>query len=162
MPRSEHHSTLAAPASTVWEWATTPAGVNDEMRPLLRMTTPASWRAASIADVAPGTHLGRSWLLAFGVLPVDWDDLTIVEVDASPGGYRFLERSRLLSAPVWEHERTVVDRATGGGCDVRDRLTFSSRALVRHLPMGERAHTAVVDRIFVHRHRRLRRRFGVA
>jgi ligand-binding SRPBCC domain-containing protein len=160
MARSEHHSALAAPASTVWAWATTSAGVNDEMLPLLRMTTPAGWLGTSIADVRPGTHLGRSWLLAFGVLPVDWDDLTIAEVEAAPGGYRFLERSRLLSAPVWEHERTVADRASGDGCDVRDRLTFSSRALVRHLPMGERGHTAVVDRIFAHRHRRLRQRFG--
>jgi ligand-binding SRPBCC domain-containing protein len=148
----ERTSTLAAPAETVWCWVTTPQGINDELRPWLRMTRPTG--VYSLADVRPGVPLGRSWILLLGVMPIDADDLTIVQI--APG--RFLERSRLLSAPVWEHERTVTERA--GGCELHDRVSFEPRAAVRRLPGGARLHTAILGAIFTHRHRRLRRRFG--
>ena len=60
----------------------------------------------------------------------------------------------LLSAVVWEHERTVV--ATGGhSCLVTDRVGFTSRTAMPAAVLRR-----VVPRLFEHRHRRLRRRFG--
>src|SRR6478752_8842001 len=116
----ERTSLLLADADTVWARVTTPAGVNDELRPWLRMTVPRAWRHRSIADVAPGEHVGRSWILLLGVVPFDADDLTIAEI----GGRHFVERSPLLSAASWQHERAVTP--TAAGCRLVDRLTFES------------------------------------
>lgn len=51
-------SSLRASADDVWQWVTTPAGVNDELRPAVRMTVPSGWQGTSIADVEPGSHPG--------------------------------------------------------------------------------------------------------
>jgi ligand-binding SRPBCC domain-containing protein len=145
----ERTSRLDTSAQSVWARVTTADGVNDELRPWLRMTVPAGWAGTSIADVEPGAFLGRSWILLFGLVPFDYDDLTIAET----GPRRFLERSTLLSAGVWEHERTVTP--TGDGCDVTDRITFESR-----FGPFARVHIAILRALFAHRHARLRRRFG--
>jgi ligand-binding SRPBCC domain-containing protein len=147
---------LVADPDVVWARVTTPAGINDELRPWMRMTMPRAWRGRSITDVAPGEHIGRCWILLFGVVPFDVDDLTIAEL----GARHFVERSRLFSAPTWQHERTVTPRAHG--CRIDDRLTFEPRALTARLPGGTRLHTAVIRTIFRHRHRRLVRSFGAA
>lgn len=52
-----------------------------------------------------GTPLGRAWLRLFGVIPFDYDCLTIVELEP---GRRFLERSTMLSIRVVEHERSLT------------------------------------------------------
>lgn len=156
MPVVERTSHLRSDADTVWAWVTTAAGVNDELTPWIRMTVPRGWHDRSIADVEPGTCLGRSWILLFGVIPFDADDLTLAEV----GDRRFVERSPLLSAASWEHARTVTPTPTG--CRLADRLTFEPRAVVARIPGGARLHAAVVGAIFEHRHRRLVRRFGSA
>src|SRR4051812_8968969 len=96
----EVRTNVAAPADAVWLRVTTPEGINDELAPVMRMTMPAAMRGKSLADLSPGAHLGRSWLLLFGLVPFDYDDLFIAEI--RPG--HFLERSTMLSMRVWEHE----------------------------------------------------------
>jgi hypothetical protein len=144
-------STLSAPPDAVWERIASFEGVNDELGPWLRMTAPAGVRDIDPARVPLGRKWFRSWVLLFGVLPVDYDDLMIVRLEPGQG---FQERSRTLSLRVWEHERTL--RAAGpSGCLVTDRLSFEPR-----VPgMGGIARR-VVGAIFRHRHRRLRRHFG--
>ena len=148
----ERSSLVAAPATDVWAWVVTPEGINDEFRPWLTMSMPAAASGLSIDTLELGKPIGRSWIRLFGVLPVDYDDLTIVEVEP---GRRFLEQSRLFSAPQWQHER-VVESADGGSSRVTDRLTFSPRRGFGLL--GPR----IIRLIFWYRHRRLRRRFGAA
>ena len=148
----DRSSELRADPDEVWRWVTTPRGVNDELRPWLRMTVPIAWAGSSIADVPSGTRLGRSWLLVLGVVPFDFDDLYLAEV--APG--RFLERSRLLSAPCWEHERTVVP--TARGCRVRDEVSLVPHRWVRAIGLAP-MQLRLVGAIFTHRHRRLRARF---
>lgn len=143
-------SRLAAPRGLVWERIITMEGVNDELAPLVRMTYPES-----VAELTPGTvpigrRIFRSWLLLFGVLPFDYDDLVLLRVDAERG---FLERSSMLSQRVWEHERTLEDAP--GGCVVTDRIRYEPRVA----GLGP-ALRPVLRRFFGHRHRRLRRRFG--
>jgi hypothetical protein len=128
----------------------TPEGINDELRPLLRMTMPASLRGRTISEVPLGEPLGRSWILLFGLLPVDYDDLRLAE--RGPG-FRFLERSTMLSMSFWEHERTVAPGAAG--CEVTDRLTFRLRGPLAGIPGSARLARAIVARLFAHRHRRL-------
>ena len=144
-------STLAAPAGAVWERVSTFEGVNDELRPLMRMTAPRDMRRLETYQVRPGERLFRSWILLFGVLPVDYDDITLVSIEPGRG---FHERSSTLSMRVWEHERTL-EPAGEGACVVRDRLTFQPR-----VPGTTRLLRPIVAALFAHRHRQLARRFG--
>ena len=148
---------LAAPAEAVWERAVTFDGVNDEFAPLLKMTMPRGLpEGATIADVEPGVPLGRSLLLLGGVLPVDWDDLCVAEIEAPR---RFRERSTMASMTSWEHER-VVEPVGEGACTVTDTLAFQLRRPMRWIPGSDRLAAAIVGRLFTHRHRRLARAHG--
>jgi ligand-binding SRPBCC domain-containing protein len=148
-------SRVAATAEEVWRRAVSPEGINYELGPWLRMTMPASVRGMGIDDVPLGEPLGRSWILLFGVIPVDYDDLCLVEREP---GRRFLERSRLLSMATWQHEREV--RPVGQVCEVTDRLAFELRRGLAAVPGSTRLAQATVAWLFRHRHRRIKAWFG--
>ncbi len=149
---------VAAPAAEVWAAALSPEGINYELGPWVSMAMPKGIEPGmSINDAPLGQPLGRSWIRVAKVLPVDYDDLCLVE--RGPG-LRFLERSQLGSARHWQHEREVVP--TGDAtCEITDRLELELRAPLRAIGA-----TAVAQRIikalFTHRHRRLRQRWGSA
>lgn len=143
-------SELPAAREAVWERIASFEGVNYELRPWLRMTAP-SGLALAPATVPLGRHWFRSWILLLGVLPFDYDDLCIEWIEPGRG---FLERSTMLTARRWEHERTL-DPVGGGGTRVTDRV-----AIVPRIARGARIQRFVVAAIFRHRHRRLRRFFG--
>jgi hypothetical protein len=145
-------SHLPAAADLVWRHATRFTGINGELYPWLRMTAPPGVTALDPAGIEPGRPLFRSWLLLAGVLPVEYDDLVLAEIEP---GRRFLERSSMLTSRVWQHERTV--ETVDGGCRLTDRVSFAPRwAPLR--PLME----PVVGLLFRHRHRRLSRRYGAA
>jgi len=147
----EQVSVVPAPAGAVWERVITDEGINHELGPWLRMTMPPGLRGATIDDVAVGVPLGRSWLLALRVLPVDYDDLCLAELEP---GTRFLERSSMLSMSLWQHER-VVESLGGDTAQVTDRVRFELRSLPGAIPGAARLAKWVVRRLFAHRHRRL-------
>ena len=142
-------SSLTAPPEAVWDRITTMQGVNDELAPVFRMTHPRG--LDRLPDDAPtGVRLFRSWVLLFGVIPVDYDDLTLVRIEPGKG---FLESSQLMTARRWEHERTLEPLAAG--TLLSDRIAFEPR--VRTLgPVLFR----VTRALFAHRHGRLQARFG--
>jgi hypothetical protein len=115
------------------------------------MTMPAAVRGKTIDDVEVGASLGRSWILVGGLVPVDFDDLRLVELEP---GRRFLERSRTLSFSVWQHER-VVEPLGEGRCRLTDRLGFELRPALAWMPGAAGLARAIVAAIFRHRHRRL-------
>lgn len=151
MPEFVVRSTLAASPAVVLAHALGMPGVNAELMPLVRMTYPAAAARLDPSTVPLGRVAFRSVLLLFGLIPVDVHALTLVRVDPAAG---FLERSSSLAQRVWEHERTIV--AAPGGCAVTDRLRFEPR-----LPLLGPLLLPVMRGVFRHRHRRLRRRFGV-
>ena len=146
----ERSSLISAPAADVWARVVTPEGINDEFWPWLTMSMPKSASDMSIDTLELGKPVGRSWIRLFGVLPVDYDDLTIVDVEP---GRRFLEQSRLFSAPQWQHER-VVDPVDEESSLITDRLTFTPR---RGFGLLARP---LIELIFWYRHHRLVRHFG--
>jgi ligand-binding SRPBCC domain-containing protein len=148
----QQESLLSATPDAVWDRVSTFEGINDELRPLMRMTAPARVRALEPDDVVLGERLFRSWVLLFGVVPIDYDDLTLVALEPGRG---FHERSRMMSMRVWEHERRLT--AENGGCRVVDRLTFQPR-----MPGMGPLLVRFIRLTFRHRHRRLRRHFGEA
>lgn len=144
-------SVIPAAADAVWARVTTMAGVNDEIMPILRMTIPRDLAAFTIADAPLGERAFRSWVLLFGVIPIDGHDLTLVSVDHGRG---FHEHSTSLTQRDWIHERTLEPVAAG--TRVTDRIRFASRA-----PFLATALRPLLQRLFRHRHRRLARYFDV-
>jgi ligand-binding SRPBCC domain-containing protein len=149
LPRFEVSSFVEAPPSTVWARVSTMAGVNAEFWPLLRMTHPLGMERID-GDVPIGRRAFRSWLLLFGVLPFDYDDLTFARVEPGRG---FLETSTMLSQRRWIHERRLEPMP--GGCRVVDRVRFEPRVRAAG-PLLVRVFRAV----FRYRHWRLRRAFA--
>ena len=147
MPALRLASRLAASPDAVWTRVATLEGVNAELGPLLRMSLPRG----SDGQLRTGP-LGRSWLLLGGVLPIDYDDLTIAELKP---GRAFRERSTMASARTWHHDRTL-EPLPGGGCLLVDEVAFEPR-----LPGTAGLHAFVIEAIFRRRHLRLRRAFGV-
>ncbi|MGF0226253.1 hypothetical protein ACQR3Q_10790 [Dietzia natronolimnaea] len=144
-------SVVRAPRDEVWARVVTADGVSDEFRPLLRMRFPARLAGASIADVPLGRPIGRAWILLGGVIPVEYDDLVLVDLEAPRF---FQERSELGSCRVWEHRRELESLADGS-----TRVTDTLRAVPRALVPGSVVRV-VVGALFAHRHRRLAREFG--
>ncbi|MEJ7876785.1 MAG: hypothetical protein WKF62_08995 [Solirubrobacterales bacterium] len=157
MPSSFEITTpLAAPAEKVWRGAVDPVGINFELGPWVSMTMPKGIQPGmTIEDASVGEVLGRSWIRVLGCVPVDFDDLCLAE--RGPG-MRFLERSELGSASVWQHEREVV--TTGEAtCEITDRLDIEVRAPLRAIG-GARLAPQIVRVLFTHRHKRLAERWG--
>ena len=143
---------LAATPADVWARCTSVQGVARELSPWFRMTFPRGIEDLTPPNVELGKRSFRSWMLLFGVLPVDFDDVTFVEVEP---GRRFVERSSMASQRVWLHERIV--EPCGGDTLITDRLEWEGR-----LPGAELVFAAVVPQVFAWRHRQLKRNFGEA
>ena len=70
----------------------------------MRMRFPRAIQRLDPETVELGVPLGRCWLLLFGFLPFECDQLTLARIEPGRG---FLERSRMISQRLWEHERTL-------------------------------------------------------
>jgi ligand-binding SRPBCC domain-containing protein len=145
----EVSSRLDAPIEQVWSWIATADGVNDELRPWMRMTVPGGGEI-DLDSIEVGKPIGRSWVLLLGLIPIDYDEINVVELERGRG---FVERSRMLSQRAWEHARTI--EPDSGGSVITDRVAWEPR-----LPVPAQALRPLFGAIFRHRHRRLRRRFG--
>ena len=144
----ERSSALQAPAARVWDHATSMAGVNRELAPVI-MTHPPD-RATLTDDVPLGEVLFTS-TLRFGVLPFDRHRLTLVELEP---GVSFQEESTSILHRQWRHRR-VVEPVTDDTCRLTDHLEVTPR-----LPGTSAATRRVVERIFDRRHAVLRHLFG--
>ncbi len=144
-------SSLRAEPAAVWERAMSAEGINAELGPLLRMTVPRGVESLDLRALEPG-RLGRSWILLFGLIPFDYDDIGLARIDPERG---FLERSTMLSQRLWEHERTL--QGGGEGTVIEDRLAWELR-----LPLPGRLLQPLIAAVFRHRHRQLQRHFGGA
>jgi hypothetical protein len=148
----EQTSDVSAPVDEVWQRVVSPEGINDEMRPWMTMTMPRGTEDLGIDTVPVGRPLGRAWIRLFGVLPIDYDHLSIAALEP---GRSFHEKSTMLSMRSWQHERTLTP-VTEAVTRVHDRITFEPRLLLR-LSAGFMA--KVFGAFFAHRHRRLARHF---
>ncbi|ALL79421.1 hypothetical protein AD006_29590 (plasmid) [Pseudonocardia sp. EC080610-09] len=146
-------SLVPAATDEVWRRVVSPAGINDEMWPWIRMTVPCGAGEVGIDAVPLGEPLGRAWLLLFGALPFDYDLLTITAVEP---GRRFREQSTMLSMRTWVHERTL-EPAPDGGTLLTDQVTLVPRGPLVHA--GPMLRT-LLSAFFGHRHRRLVRYFA--
>jgi len=143
-------SRVHASPETVLDRVSRLDGVNQELWPVMKMTWPREADGRSLFEAPLNQPLFRSWLLLFGVLPVDFDDIALASVDPSSG---FVESSTMMSMRTWRHERRVT-KLPDGGARVSDTLTFTPR-----IPGTGAVLAAIVSALFHHRHRRLARLF---
>jgi hypothetical protein len=119
----------------------------------MAMSMPRGAESMTVDNVPIGIPIGRAWLRLFGVLPFDYDRLTIAELQP---GRAFREESTMLSMRRWQHERSVTPDGSTKAV-VHDRITFHLRAGLR---LATPAVAAGVGALFGHRHRRLQRHFA--
>jgi hypothetical protein len=161
-------SQVEASRTQVWSGVTTFAGVNQEFYPILRMTCPdPSMRLTP--NLVSEKPLFRSWLLLFGIFPIDYDLLCITKVVQNQC---FEEKSSMGLMSEWNHHRHLCDatqeNVSSQGSDKRrsnkwkkmlscegtvvtDRLSFRPR-----IPGTGWLLTWIVKLLFWYRHRRLR------
>jgi len=140
-------SKLHSSAECVWEWITSIEGISDEMWPYFRMSVPRGIRSLTDLEIKLGEPMFRSYFFLFGILSIDFSDMTLVDLDSGRG---FFEQSPMGSMKLWRHERRIVPPISdSGGVLLIDELTFRPR-LVRRL-VGW-----FIKQVFTHRHKVLR------
>ena len=149
MVRLSFVSDLAASPAQVWQRVSTMNGVNHELMPLLRMTHPPEAADLSSPLLQLGQTAFASWLLLFGILPIDRHYLMLERLYPGEG---FDERSWSWMQAEWIHRRRVL--AIEGGTRVTDELEFMPR-----LGIAAYLLRPVIRHVFNHRHRRLAETF---
>ena len=124
--------------------------VNNELQPLARMTCPAEWAQRNILDFPEHRLLFRSWILLFGLLPVDRH---AIRFQAILPGRGFDENSWSIANRRWCHQRRISAREDG--CRVEDIVEYESR-----LPLLGPLLKPAYQWVFRQRHRNLRSRYG--
>jgi ligand-binding SRPBCC domain-containing protein len=146
-------STLAAPPERVWAWITSVKGISAEMWPYFRMTVPRGVQSLADVQIRAGVPMFRSYVFLFGVLPIDYSDMTLLELTMGRG---FIEQSPMGSMRLWRHERQILPHPSDPRAVMLvDQLIFRPR-MARHLV------TWFIRRVFTHRHKVLRENLGGA
>ena len=125
-------------------------GVNSELSPLIRMTAPSEWSSKPIFEWPTGEVLFSSWILLFGILPVDRHTFFLQSIDRQRG---FVEASSSLTNKLWHHRRQI--NRNGASCRLTDTVEFRCR-----LPLLAHVLGPVYRFIFRHRHQVLRSFYG--
>ena len=137
---SEHNIDVETLGKNVFSMS----GVNFELSPLVRMTSPRRYLDISILEWPKNQRVFTSVLLLGGLIPVDYHKFLFVALE--PDGFE--ERSSTLMNKEWRHKRTVV--ASGGTSWVIDKVSYQPRSPFFGLLMKP-----IYKFIFEHRHKRL-------
>lgn len=148
----ERESVIDAPAEAVWARVVTPEGINDELRPWMTMSMPRGRKNLTVDTIPVGQPVGRCWMRLFGILPIDYDLLTVEKLFDGRG---FYEESTMMSMRRWRHERMLTPDGTK--TVVRDRITFELRLAFRP---ATPVLAVALGALFGHRQRRLQRYFA--
>lgn|GEM_PF-151919 len=144
-------SRLRAPAEAVWSWLTSVRGIRAEMWPWLFMTVPKGLRSIEDIEIRPGQRMFRSYVFLFGVLPIDYSDMTLLELKPGEG---LLEESPMGSMKLWRHKRYIEPCPTDPDMVMLvDELAFQPR-------LARRLTAWFIRRVFNHRHKVLRARLS--
>jgi hypothetical protein len=146
-------SKLLAPPERIWEWITSVKDISAEMWPFFRMTAPKNIKSLADVQIQPGVPMFRSYVFLFGFLPIDYSDMTLLELNPGIG---FVEQSPMGSMKLWRHERHIAPCPSELGAFLLvDQLTFSPR-------MAKRLVGWFIRLVFTHRHEVLRANLGGA
>ena len=142
---------VAANPNSVWQHMTSIAGVNREFFPLLKMTGSRKYQRLDDHSEMLGKQLFRSWILLFGIVPVEYDDLCIIELVP---GKKFVEASSMLMQKKWRHERSI-EALPDFGSTIEDHICFEAR-----FPILAPISYPIILALFKYRHFRLQQILG--
>ena len=145
----DYTSELRVEADALRKDAFTMKGVNFELFPPIKMTSPKKYSEKSIIEWPKNVGVFKSVLLLGGFIPIDCHSFKFVELEQD----RFEELSSTLMNKVWNHKRTITD--SGKNCLVVDKVSYQSRT-----PLVGSLMKPIYRYIFEHRHRRLRSKYG--
>lgn len=149
MPTFTYASKLRVPPEKILATLTM-QGVNAELKPLVKMTAPAGFCERSILHWPQKQALFNSWILLFGIVPIDRHSFYFDAVNPADG---FAERSTSITNSFWCHERKIQSRPDG--CCVVDTVTYKSR-----VPFLDVLLKPMYQIVFWRRHQNLRSLFG--
>jgi ligand-binding SRPBCC domain-containing protein len=140
-------SELKESPDNMWKWITSSEGLNHELFPILHMSSLSNFSTKNLDTIELGVPITRSWLLLFGLLPIGFSELTLVELNV---GERFIEQSKMSFMKSWRHERIIIPH--GAGTIIRDVLTYEPI-------ISNQLCTFFIKLLFRNRHKKLRNRF---
>ncbi|MCK5050263.1 MAG: hypothetical protein KAS53_00895 [Candidatus Cloacimonetes bacterium] len=143
-------STLEASCEEVWTQVFQMEGVNAELSPWMKMTYPLEMNRFDPEMTPIGKLVFRSTILVFGLIPIDYYNLSFVKIDSPT---QFHEQSSSIGFKKWTHIRTLetVER----GCRLTDKVEYEPRIPI----LGGALHPVFLG-LFKHRQKYLRKKFG--
>ncbi len=109
------------------------------------MTMPKDIKSLNDLSITPSQPIFHTRIFLFGILPIDYSDLTLLEIKINEG---FAEESPMGSMKLWRHERKILPTAIGS--KIIDHLTFQPK-------WGNSIVAWFIRKLFEHRHNVLKR-----
>ena len=148
MMEFEYTSELKVGAEILRRDAFTMEGVNFELFPLIKMTSPKTHTSKSILEWPKNERVFTSVLLLLGFIPVDCHSFNFIGLEHDG----FEEHSSTFMNKIWNHKRTIID--AGNRSLVVDKVSYQSRT-----PLIGSLMKPLYKFIFEHRHNRLRSKY---
>ncbi|AZZ36921.1 hypothetical protein CIK05_09000 [Bdellovibrio sp. qaytius] len=146
MTQLRFESTVNASIDQVWQSITSLQGLTSEMMPLMRLTAPKGFK--NLSDIYPRQKDIKSYVLLFGVFPIDTTDLHLKSLTVHKG---FIEESNMASMNYWRHERKLT-QLSASQVSIVDELTFEPRRFTK-------ISVYIIKKFFEHRHKNLKKLF---
>lgn len=147
----EVSSRLKCKRQVIWESISSINGANKEFYPLLKMTCPFPDLRIN-PSLITDRPLFRSWLLLFGLFPIEFDLIRLTKVIENEC---FEEKSSMALISEWNHHRYLSTPSNDNETIVIDTIQFLPR-----IPGSGLIFLFVVRWLFQYRHFRLRQMFG--
>lgn len=151
MPKFEIESDLSVEPRKLCEELLNINGVNFELAPFISMSAPYQWCSKPISEWPVDVFLFNSRVTLFGLFPIDSHDFKFIEVSASG----FSESSKTLLNKEWNHRRSIIE--AGSGSKVKDRIEYKS-----NLGFMGFFFMPMYKVIFIHRHNKLKAKYGTS
>ena len=144
-------SELSTSSDKIWESITSVKSIRKEIQPFFTMTAPQHIKSLGDIKLALGKPLFRSYVLLLGIIPIDYSDMTLLELEEKLG---FVEQSPMKSMKLWRHERSIKPHHSKPDTVILiDKLIFQPRRakiLVKKF----------IEVVFTHRHKVLKKHFN--
>ena len=148
MTHLKFESQVNASLEQVWQSITSLEGLTAEMMPFMRLTAPKGFK--TLSDIYPRKNNFKSYVLLFGIIPIDTTDLNLKSLILHNG---FVEESNMASMKYWRHKRSLKG-VSAYQVLIIDELTFEPCRFAN-------ISIFIIKKFFVHRHKKLKTIFGV-
>jgi hypothetical protein len=149
MPSFEMETQLVISSNDLARDTLNMSGVNYEIGPLLKMSSPDIWQSKSITEWPTNQNLFSSNILLLSLIPIDRHYFNFKSIDS----FGFKETSKSLINSLWSHERVIT--SVGSGSVIKDVIMYKSK-----LGILDNLFMPIYEAIFKHRHNRLRAKYS--